>query len=52
VQAGSSVTVDHPEVGDVSVTFTVPAEYKGGDRIRIRHLASMVDDNNSNNVEN
>jgi len=39
--AGASCTVPHPDpaqraAGNVSLTFTVPVEYKGGDRIRVR----------------
>mmetsp|Transcript_2779 Transcript_2779/g.5619 ORF Transcript_2779/g.5619 Transcript_2779/m.5619 type:complete len:396 (+) Transcript_2779:370-1557(+) len=38
-EAGTAVTVPHPDTGD-ALTFTLPAEFKSGDRMRIRHIAS------------
>lgn len=37
VQAGTTVAVKNPMSGH-EYSFVVPAEYKGGDRIRVRHL--------------
>ena len=41
--AGSRVAAMHPTTGQ-AFTFTVPHDFKSGDRVRVRHLAYAASD--------